>query len=87
MNDTVYPGWDYAPSMPNAYAAPVLVLLYFMPEVRNAILLSQLAFKKSSDGDSNDIASISASLTGQSAAKKKQNSEKLDPSTTYDILQ
>jgi len=43
LNSTIYPGWDYAPSMPNAYASPVLLLLYFVPEIRNAMLSSQLS--------------------------------------------
>jgi WD40 repeat protein len=40
-NSGLYPGWDYAPTMPNAFAPPVLLLLYFVPEVRNAILAAQ----------------------------------------------
>lgn len=27
------PGWDYPPTMPNAFAPPILILLYFIPEV------------------------------------------------------
>ena len=42
LNSTIYPGWDYPPSMPNAYASPVLLLLYFVPEIRNVILSSQM---------------------------------------------
>jgi PAB-dependent poly(A)-specific ribonuclease subunit 2 len=28
------PGWDYPPTMPNAFVPPVLVLMYFIPELR-----------------------------------------------------
>jgi PAB-dependent poly(A)-specific ribonuclease subunit 2 len=42
FNETgLFPGWDYAPSMPNSWVCPVLLLLYFVPEVRAAALLSQ----------------------------------------------
>lgn len=40
LNDTIYPGWDY--SGPNAYACSVLLLLYFVPEIRCAMLHSQM---------------------------------------------
>jgi len=42
LNDTIYPGWDYALTMPNSYACSVLLLLYFVPEIRGAMLSSQL---------------------------------------------
>ena len=37
----IWPGWDYPPSMPNAHVPAVLVLLYFQPEVRTAMLERQ----------------------------------------------
>ncbi|KAI2496820.1 exonuclease [Fragilaria crotonensis] len=37
----MWPGWDYPPSMPNAHVPAVLVLLYFEPEVRTAMLERQ----------------------------------------------
>lgn len=37
----LWPGWDYPPSMPSAHAPPLLVLLYFVPEVRCAMLERQ----------------------------------------------
>lgn len=41
-NDTgLFPGWDYAPTMPNAFASPVLLLLYFQPEIRASVLSAQ----------------------------------------------
>ena len=33
----VLPGWDYPPSMPNAFVPPILMLLYSIPETRRAI--------------------------------------------------
>jgi len=63
LNSTIYPGWDYAPSMPNAYASPVLLLLYFIPEIRNAMIGFQL---KSMDP---------GSLDSPSTVERKQNSQ------------
>lgn len=41
-NDTgLFPGWDYSATLPNAFASPVLLLLYFVPEIRSAVLASQ----------------------------------------------
>jgi PAB-dependent poly(A)-specific ribonuclease subunit 2 len=40
-NTGLFPGWDYSPTMPNAFASPVLLLLYFVPEVRTAVLGAQ----------------------------------------------
>lgn len=41
-NDTgLFPGWDYSSTLPNAFASPVLLLLYFVPEIRSAVLASQ----------------------------------------------
>jgi PAB-dependent poly(A)-specific ribonuclease subunit 2 len=37
----LFPGWDYAPTMPNAFAAPVLLLMYFLPEIQTAVLGAQ----------------------------------------------
>ena len=34
----IWPGWDdYGGNMPNAYAAPIIVILYFTPEIRNIL--------------------------------------------------
>jgi PAB-dependent poly(A)-specific ribonuclease subunit 2 len=41
-NTGLFPGWDYSPTMPNAFASPVLLLLYFVPEVRTAVLGAQI---------------------------------------------
>lgn len=35
------PGWDYEPTMPNSWVSPILLLFYFIPEVRASVLLSQ----------------------------------------------
>jgi PAB-dependent poly(A)-specific ribonuclease subunit 2 len=48
------PGWDYSPTMPNAFVPPVLLLLYFIPEIRTAMLEGQyddrtVQMSKSSD--------------------------------------
>lgn len=41
-NDTgLWPGWDYPSSMPNAYAPPVLLWLYFVPEIRSMLMSRQ----------------------------------------------
>lgn len=37
----VWPGWDYPPSLPNAWASPIIMLLYFSPEIRSAVLQGQ----------------------------------------------
>ncbi|GKZ00471.1 hypothetical protein MPSEU_000999600 [Mayamaea pseudoterrestris] len=37
-NETGFvPGWDYAATMPNAFVPPVIMLLYFIPEVRQIV--------------------------------------------------
>ena len=41
LNDTAFPGYDYPPTMSNSYVCPVLLLLYFVPEIQNAMLESQ----------------------------------------------
>lgn len=41
LNDTLFPGCDYPPTMSNSYVCPVLLLLYFVPEIHNAMLHSQ----------------------------------------------
>ena len=41
LNDTVFPGYDYPPTMSNSYVCSVLVMLYFVPEIHNAMLESQ----------------------------------------------
>lgn len=42
FNDTgLFPGWDYSSSMPNAWVSPVLLLFYFIPEVRAVVLAAQ----------------------------------------------
>ena len=38
----IVPGFDYPPTMPNAFISPVLLLLYFIPELREAALGSQV---------------------------------------------
>lgn len=41
-NDTgLFPGWDYGSTMPNAWVSPVILLFYFIPEIRNSVLPSQ----------------------------------------------
>ena len=41
-NETgLIPGWDYPSSMPNSFAVPVLLMLYFVPEVAGAVLGAQ----------------------------------------------
>ena len=40
-NTGVWPGWDYPPSLPNAWASPIVTLLYFFPEIRSAVLQGQ----------------------------------------------
>ena len=40
-NTGVWPGWDYPPSLPNAWASPMIMLLYFFPEIRSAVLQGQ----------------------------------------------
>ncbi|CAJ1934316.1 unnamed protein product [Cylindrotheca closterium] len=45
-NDTgLFPAWDYPSTMPNAFASPVLLLLYFVPEIRSAVLNAQVPEK------------------------------------------
>jgi len=45
-NDTgLFPAWDYSSTMPNAFASPVLLLLYFVPEIRSAVLNAQIPDK------------------------------------------
>ncbi|KAL3944634.1 MAG: hypothetical protein SGBAC_001294 [Bacillariaceae sp.] len=45
-NDTwLFPAWDYSSTMPNAFASPVLLLLYFVPEIRSAVLNAQVPDK------------------------------------------
>lgn len=41
LNDTLFPGWDYPPSMSNSYVTSVLLLIYFVPEIRDAMLSCQ----------------------------------------------
>lgn len=41
LNDTLFPGYDYPPSMSNSSLIPALLLLYFVPEIQNAMLFSQ----------------------------------------------
>jgi PAB-dependent poly(A)-specific ribonuclease subunit 2 len=40
----ILPGWDYPPTMPNAFVPPVLMVLYFIPEVRSSV--AQLRLEK-----------------------------------------
>jgi Ubiquitin carboxyl-terminal hydrolase len=37
----LFPGWDYPPTMPNAFVSPVLLLLYFNPALRSTIFMNQ----------------------------------------------
>jgi PAB-dependent poly(A)-specific ribonuclease subunit 2 len=37
------PGWDYPPTMPNAFVPPILMLLYCIPETRMLMLRAQTA--------------------------------------------
>ena len=32
-------GWDYGPSMPNAFVPPIISLFYFIPEIRTAMMI------------------------------------------------
>ena len=41
LNDTLFPGYDYPPENKNAYVCSVLMLLYFVPEIQNAMLSCQ----------------------------------------------
>lgn len=40
------PGWDYPPTMPNSFVAPVLMLLYLLPECRQEMLEYRLSDKE-----------------------------------------
>ena len=40
-NTGLFPGWDYSSAMPNAWVSPVLLIFYFIPEVRAAVLAAQ----------------------------------------------
>jgi hypothetical protein len=40
-NTGLIPGYDYPPTMPNAFVSPVVLLLYFIPEIREAALRAQ----------------------------------------------
>ena len=37
----IWPGWDYPSTMPSSYAPSVLMLTYFVPEIRSAMLAAQ----------------------------------------------
>lgn len=39
----ILPGWDYPPTMPNAFVPPILMLLYCIPETRMLMLRAQTA--------------------------------------------
>ena len=54
-NTRLWPGWDYAPSMPNAYAAPVLLMLYFTTEIRNEMLKCQVIYDCNDDDDGGSV--------------------------------
>lgn len=41
LNDTLFPGFDYPPSMSNSFVTSVLLMLYFCPEIQNAMLFCQ----------------------------------------------
>jgi len=59
-------GWDYAPTFSNAFACPVFMLLYFIPEIRAAALRSQALNSKmaiqSGTGDRRERISITTEL-------------------------
>jgi PAB-dependent poly(A)-specific ribonuclease subunit 2 len=40
-NTSLWPGWDAGNNTPNSYASPVLVLMYFIPEIRASLLREQ----------------------------------------------
>ena len=40
-NTGLFPGWDYPPTMPNAFASPVLLLLFFNDQLRRGVFSSQ----------------------------------------------
>lgn len=43
-NETGFiPGWDYPPTMPNAFIPPVLMLLYLIPEMKNNVAVEAAA--------------------------------------------
>lgn len=48
------PGWDYSPTMPNAFVPPVLLLLYFIPECRSLMLEAQFNDRSVSASKSSD---------------------------------
>lgn len=48
------PGWDYSATMPNAFVPPVLMMMYFIPEVRN-IISSTLSPNDPSFGDESNL--------------------------------
>ena len=48
------PGWDYSPTMPNAFVPPVLMLLYFVPEIRSSMLEAQFNDRSVSASKSSD---------------------------------
>jgi PAB-dependent poly(A)-specific ribonuclease subunit 2 len=56
----VWPGWDYPPSMPNAYAPPVLLYLYFIPEIRSILMSRQ--FDKHGKATATAVPPLSAEL-------------------------
>lgn len=63
LNDTLFPGCDYPPTMSNAYVSSVLILLYFIPEIRGAMLSSQkFGCVKKSSKILNDSPMLSAEL-------------------------
>ena len=37
LNESLFPGWDYAPFRPNSFFPSVLLILYFTAEIRDAI--------------------------------------------------
>mmetsp|Transcript_18582 Transcript_18582/g.50803 ORF Transcript_18582/g.50803 Transcript_18582/m.50803 type:complete len:1506 (+) Transcript_18582:92-4609(+) len=58
-NTGLFPGWDYPPTMPNAFVPPVLMLLYFFPEARATLLRSQFMDKIASGKKDGLIAELS----------------------------
>lgn len=59
LNNTIFPGYDYPPTMSNSYICSVLLALYFVPEIQNSILESQQKiFTLEIRGKKNKVASM-----------------------------
>jgi len=58
----IWPGWDYPPSMPSAHAPSVLVLLYFVSEVKSAMMEHQFDERLYSSRTVNQVPTLSTEL-------------------------